>query len=154
MTLDTSHEPIGSLKVERHGALFTSESMLVTTPVSQVEMWPCATSALAALPHHSTSASARLLLLANEVEAATMGSKKRTPSSLEQVAPMVLVGFEEGGGRRCCAIRVRSERLSVAAIGCALIIAVMAGDRAPRGMYTFVLEVCAPFVHRGPEVTR
>ena len=107
VTLDTFHKPIGSLKVERHGASDTSQSMLVTTPVSQVEMWPCATSALAALPHHSTSASARLLLLANEVGLATMGSEKRTTSSFEQAAPVVLVGFEAEGGRWCSAIGVR-----------------------------------------------
>ena len=82
--------------------------MLVTAAVSHVEMWPCAISALVALPHHSASASSRLLLSANEVGAATTGSVTRTTSSLKQAsAAAVLDGLEVGGGRRCSAVGVR-----------------------------------------------
>ena len=67
VTCATSQEPMGPLKVERHGALCTSIYMFVTALVSHAEMWPCAASALAGLPHHSASAPCRLLLLENEV---------------------------------------------------------------------------------------
>ena len=67
VTCATSQEPMGPLKVERHGALATSPDMSVTAPVSHAEMWPCAASALAGLPHHSASAPCRLLLSENEL---------------------------------------------------------------------------------------
>ena len=69
--------------------------MSVTAPVSHAEMWPCAASALAGLPHHSKSAPSRLPLSENEVGATTTGREKSRPSSLEPV----LVGFEDGGHR-------------------------------------------------------
>jgi len=100
VTCATSQEPMGPLKVERHGALATSPDMSVTAPVSHAEMWPCAASALAGLPHHSASAPCRLLLSENEVGATNTGREKSRPSSLEPV----LVGFEDGG-RRCTARR-------------------------------------------------
>ena len=74
--------------------------MSVTAPVSHTEMWPCAASALAGLPHHSKSAPSRLPLSENEVGATTTGREKSRRSSLEPV----LVGFEDGG-RRCSARR-------------------------------------------------
>ena len=67
VTCATSQEPMAPLEVERHGAPYTSLDMSVTAPVSHAEMWPCAASALAGLPHHSASAPCRLLLLENEV---------------------------------------------------------------------------------------
>ena len=66
VTCATSQEPMGSLKVEVHGASRTSPDMSVTAPVSHAEIWPCAASALAGLPHHSASAPCRLLLSKNE----------------------------------------------------------------------------------------
>ena len=67
VTCATSQEPMAPLKVEVHGAPYTRLDMSVTAPVSHAEMWPCAASALAGLPHHSASAPCRLLLLENEV---------------------------------------------------------------------------------------
>ena len=74
--------------------------MSVTALVSHAEMWPCAASALAGLPHHSASAPCRLLLSENEVGATTTGREKSRRSSLEPN----LVGFEDRG-RRCPASR-------------------------------------------------
>ena len=70
VTCATSQEPMGSLKVTPQSPkkeLIAAADMSVTAPVSHAEMWPCAASALAGLPHHSASAPCRLLLLENEV---------------------------------------------------------------------------------------
>ena len=80
--------------------------MSVTAPVSHAEMWPCAASALAGLPHHSASAPCRLLLSENEVGATTTGREKSRPSSLEPV----LVGFEDGEHR--CPVRRASRHFA------------------------------------------
>ena len=112
--------------------------MSVTAPVSHAEMWPCAASALAGLPHHSASAPCRLLLSENEVGATTTGREKSRPSSLEPV----LVGFEDEGHR--CPARSPSRHFAAPpVVSWATCILGHAAQLSPRGPATHMGLACS-----------